>query len=42
MNAAGEVVGINTAGVTGANNIGFAIDIATVRSVITQIEQGNS
>jgi S1-C subfamily serine protease len=42
VNAAGEVVGINTAGVTGANNIGFAIDISTVTSVITQIEQGNS
>jgi len=42
VNAAGQVVGINTAGVTGANNIGFAIDINTVKSVITQMEQGNS
>jgi S1-C subfamily serine protease len=42
VNAAGQVVGINTAGVTGANNIGFAIDISTVTSVITQIEHGNS
>jgi putative serine protease PepD len=42
VNAAGQVVGINTAGVSGANNIGFAIDISTVKSIITQIEQGNS
>jgi S1-C subfamily serine protease len=40
VNAAGQVVGINSAGVTGANNIGFAIDISTVKSVITQIEHG--
>jgi len=38
VNAAGQVVGINTAGVTGANNIGFAIDINTIKSVIAQIE----
>jgi serine protease Do len=38
VNAAGQVVGINTAGVTGANNIGFAIDINTIKSVISQIE----
>ncbi len=41
VNAAGQVVGINTAGVTGANNIGFAIDINTIKSVITQIEAGS-
>ena len=40
VNAAGQVVGINTAGVQGANNVGFAIDINTVKSVITQLEQG--
>jgi S1-C subfamily serine protease len=38
VNAAGQVVGINTAGVQGANNVGFAIDINTVKSVITQLE----
>ena len=40
VNAAGQVVGINTAGVQNANNVGFAIDINTVKSVITQLEQG--
>jgi S1-C subfamily serine protease len=40
VNANGEVVGINTAGVQGANNIGFAIDINTIKSTITQLEQG--
>jgi serine protease Do len=40
VDAAGRVVGINTAGVQDANNIGFAIDINTVKSVITQLEQG--
>jgi S1-C subfamily serine protease len=39
VNSAGQVVGINTAGVNGANNIGFAIDINTIKSVITQLEQ---
>ena len=42
VNAAGQVVGINTAGVQNANNVGFAIDINTVKSVITQLEQGAS
>jgi putative serine protease PepD len=42
VNAAGEVVGINTAGVQDANNIGFAIDINTVKTVITQLEQGTN
>jgi len=42
VNAAGQVVGINTAGVNGANNIGFAIDINTVKTVITQLEQRSS
>ena len=42
VNAAAEVVGINSAGVPGANNIGFAIDINTVKSVIAQLEQGSN
>jgi len=42
VNAAGQVVGINTAGVNGANNIGFAIDINTIKSVVTQLEQGSN
>ena len=40
VNANGEVVGINSAGVQGANNIGFAIDVNGVKDVITQLEQG--
>jgi S1-C subfamily serine protease len=42
VNAAGEVVGINSAGVQGANNIGFAIDINSVKDIITQLEQGKN
>jgi S1-C subfamily serine protease len=42
VNGAGQVVGINTAGVQGANNVGFAIDINTVTSVIAQLEHGAS
>jgi S1-C subfamily serine protease len=40
VDGTGAVVGINAAGVEGANNIGFAIDIATVKNIVTQIEQG--
>src|SRR5262249_27172850 len=40
VNAAGEVVGINSAGVQGANNIGFAIDINSVKDVIDHLKQG--
>jgi S1-C subfamily serine protease len=42
VNAAAEVVGINSAGVQGANNIGFAIDINSVKDIITQLEQGKN
>jgi S1-C subfamily serine protease len=42
VNAAGEVVGINSAGVQGANNIGFAIDINSVKDIITELEQGKN
>ena len=42
VNAAGEVVGINTAGVQDAKNIGFAIDINSVKDVIEQLKQGKS
>jgi putative serine protease PepD len=40
VNANAEVVGINSAGVQGANNIGFAIDINSVKDVIEQLKQG--
>jgi S1-C subfamily serine protease len=42
VNATGEVVGINSAGVQGANNIGFAIDINSVKNIITELEQGKN
>jgi len=42
VNANAEVVGINSAGVQGANNIGFAIDINSVKDVIEQLKQGKS
>jgi serine protease Do len=42
VDSAAEVVGINSAGVQGANNIGFAIDINGVKDVITQLEQGKN
>jgi S1-C subfamily serine protease len=38
--ADGSVVGINTAGVQGANSIGFAIDVNTVKDEIASLEQG--
>jgi len=40
VNAAGEVVGINTAGATDAQNIGFAIDINGVKQVIEDLKAG--
>jgi VCBS repeat-containing protein len=40
VNANAEVVGINSAGVQGANNIGFAIDINSVKDVIDQLKAG--
>jgi S1-C subfamily serine protease len=42
VNASAEVVGINSAGVQGANNIGFAIDINSVKDIIAQLEQGKN
>ncbi len=41
VNAAGEVVGINTAIIGDAQNIGFAIAIDPIRSLIDQLRQGN-
>jgi putative serine protease PepD len=40
VNASGQVIGINTAIAGQAQNIGFAIPIDTVRSIITQITGG--
>ena len=38
----GEVVGINSAGSQGAQNIGFAIAIDTAQPIITQLQQGKT
>jgi putative serine protease PepD len=40
VNTAGEVIGINTAGIPDAQNIGFAIDIDAVKPIIADLEQG--
>lgn len=40
LNLAGEVIGINTATVVGAQNIGFAIPINDVARSISQVQQG--
>jgi len=42
LNAAGEVVGINTAIISDAQNIGFAIPIDTVKPLIDDIRSGNA
>jgi len=38
----GKVVGINSAGSTGAQNIGFAIAIDTARPIVEQLQQGKT
>ena len=40
LNAAGEVVGINSAGIPGAENLGFAIEIDAVRTLIDKLKSG--
>lgn len=42
VNAAGEVIGMNTAVSSEAQNIGFAIDINNIRALIDQLENGGS
>lgn len=41
VNAAGEVVGINSAGIPDAQNVGFAIAMDTVVPLIEQLRNGN-
>jgi len=41
VNAQGEVVGINTAIIRDAQNVGFAIAIDPIRSLIRDLEEGN-
>jgi len=40
LNAAGEVVGINSAGIPGAENLGFAIEIDAIRPLIAKLKSG--
>ena len=40
LDAAGEVIGINTAGVTDAQNVGFAIALDTAAPILDELAQG--
>nr|WP_249420609.1 trypsin-like peptidase domain-containing protein [Rhabdothermincola salaria] len=40
LNAAGQVIGINTAIINDAQNIGFAIPIDSIRPLLTDLEEG--
>jgi S1-C subfamily serine protease len=40
LNAAGEVVGINSAGIPDAENLGFAIEIDAIKPLIEELKKG--
>jgi S1-C subfamily serine protease len=40
LNAAGQVVGINSAGIPDAENLGFAIEIDAIKPLITELKSG--
>jgi serine protease Do len=40
LNLAGEVIGINSAGIPNANNLGFAIEIDAVKPLIEKLRTG--
>ena len=40
LNAAGQVVGINSAGIPDAENLGFAIEIDAIRPLIDELKSG--
>ena len=42
LNAAGEVIGINTAYASQGNNVGFAIPISSVKGIINNVLKGQS
>ena len=42
LNAAGEVIGINTAGASNAENVGFAIALDTAKPILEQLSQGKT
>ncbi|MEY4174729.1 MAG: hypothetical protein RI900_1894, partial [Actinomycetota bacterium] len=41
VNAAGQLVGINSAGIPDAQNIGFAISVGTIAPLLADLEAGN-
>jgi putative serine protease PepD len=41
LNAAGQVVGINSAGIPNAENLGFAIEIDAIKPLIDQLKSGS-
>jgi putative serine protease PepD len=41
LNAAGELVGVNSAAIPDAQNVGFAIAINTIKPLIQQLKSGN-
>lgn len=41
VNAAGQLVGINSAGIPDAQNIGFAISVGTIAPLLADLENGN-
>ena len=42
VNAAGQLVGINSAGIPDAQNIGFAISVGTIAPLLADLEAGNA
>jgi len=42
VNAAGQLVGINSAGIPDAQNIGFAISVGTIAPLLADLENGNA
>jgi S1-C subfamily serine protease len=40
LNAAGEVIGINTAGASNAENVGFAISLDSAKPILDELAQG--
>jgi S1-C subfamily serine protease len=42
LNTVGEVVGINTAGIENASNLGFAIEIDAIKPIIDQLKDGGA
>ena len=42
VNASGQLVGINSAGITDAQNVGFAIAVNTIKPLIDQLKTGST